>query len=177
LPGITSLAAFVASALQASSLFNAFPRLEVPTSPCENNHMFTRSSPAWGASSPSIAWAALQTMAWRHHQKHLGLSRGCGLGDSIALNGACADGHHAGPGQPPVHHRHFQSLDKTCGLTETGIINLEKTAPLTGLAAIVPAMWTALATSLISPRRSCASARAVAGQSTWPTKAPSPSTA
>ena len=50
-----------------------------------------------------------------------------GLGDSIALNGACM----TATTLDPLHHRFTidisaESLDKTCGLTEPGIINLEK---------------------------------------------------
>ncbi|MGV8805276.1 MAG: riboflavin synthase [Polaromonas sp.] len=50
-----------------------------------------------------------------------------GLGDSIALNGACM----TVTALDPSHHRFCidisaESLDKTCGLAEPGIINLEK---------------------------------------------------
>ncbi|MEO6320098.1 MAG: riboflavin synthase, partial [Polaromonas sp.] len=50
-----------------------------------------------------------------------------GLGDSIALNGACM----TATTLDPVHHQFTidisaESLAKTCGLAEPGIINLEK---------------------------------------------------
>lgn len=50
-----------------------------------------------------------------------------GLGDSIALNGACM----TATTLDPAHNRFTidisaESLDKTCGLAEPGIINLEK---------------------------------------------------
>ena len=50
-----------------------------------------------------------------------------GLGDSIALNGACM----TVTALDPSHHRFCidisaESLDKTCGLAEPGIVNLEK---------------------------------------------------
>jgi hypothetical protein len=145
--------------------------------PCENNHMFTRSSPAWGASSPSIAWAAL------HHGSRLTIRNPCGcledvgLGDSIALNGATATS------LDPANHRFTidisaESLDKTCGLAETGIITWKKAcAPMTGSAATsCPAMSTGLATSHFSGGRELRIRAPVAGR-TWPTKAPSPSMA
>ena len=50
-----------------------------------------------------------------------------GLGDSIALNGACMTATSLNPAQNQFTiDISAESLDKTCGLTELGIINLEK---------------------------------------------------
>ena len=50
-----------------------------------------------------------------------------GLGDSIALNGACMTATSLDPAQNQFTiDISAESLDKTCGLTELGIINLEK---------------------------------------------------
>ena len=50
-----------------------------------------------------------------------------GLGDSIALNGACMTATSLDPAQNQFTiDISAESLDKTCGLAETGIINLEK---------------------------------------------------
>jgi len=50
-----------------------------------------------------------------------------GLGDSIALNGACMTATHLDPAQSRFTVEvSAESLDKTAGLTDTGTINLEK---------------------------------------------------
>jgi riboflavin synthase len=50
-----------------------------------------------------------------------------GLGDSIALNGACMTATALDPGNNRFSiDISAESLDKTCGLTDTGVINLEK---------------------------------------------------
>jgi riboflavin synthase len=50
-----------------------------------------------------------------------------GLGDSIALNGACMTATALDPGNNQFSiDISAESLAKTCGLTETGVINLEK---------------------------------------------------
>ncbi|MDO8719369.1 MAG: riboflavin synthase [Polaromonas sp.] len=68
-----------------------------------------------------------------HHGKRLTIETPAGylndvaLGDSIALNGACmtATALDSGRNQFSIDIS-AESLDKTCGLTQTGVINLEK---------------------------------------------------
>ncbi|MDO8456401.1 MAG: riboflavin synthase, partial [Burkholderiaceae bacterium] len=68
-----------------------------------------------------------------HHGKRLTIETPAGylndvaLGDSIALNGACmtATALDLGRNQFSIDIS-AESLDKTCGLTQTGVINLEK---------------------------------------------------
>jgi riboflavin synthase len=68
-----------------------------------------------------------------HHGKRLtietpaGYLNDVGLGDSIALNGACMTATALDPGRNQFSiDISAESLAKTCGLTQTGVINLEK---------------------------------------------------
>jgi riboflavin synthase len=68
-----------------------------------------------------------------HHGKRLTIETPAGylndvaLGDSIALNGACMTATALDPGRNQFSiDISAESLDKTCGLTQTGVINLEK---------------------------------------------------
>jgi hypothetical protein len=107
-----------------------------------------------------------------------------GLGDSIALNGACMTVTTLDPEQSQFTvDISAESLARTTGLDQPGPINLEKPCvPMTGWAATwCRAMSMASATSRISPRSAkagtCRSSRPRNWQSTWLTKVRSPSTA